>query len=75
MKRMAMAYRIKTKFKDGTTTEAFADIVASPTPRRGDTLSVSRHGQEVPVEVTAVWPPASKVAAVGGVAMVEAREL
>ena len=70
-----MAYRIKAKFKDGTTTGAFADIVASPTPRRGDTISVRWHGQDVPVEVTAVWIPASKVAEVGGVVMIEAREL
>lgn len=72
-----MAYRVKTLFKDDTVTGPYADIIALPAPRCGDTLSVNRYGQDTPVRVTAVWTPAAALlgGAPGVVIMVEAREI
>ena len=72
-----MAYRVNTRFKDGSNSGFLADVVAAPPPRCGDTIAVSRHGQEVPVRVTAVWKPSQRPPSrnVDGLVMVEAREI
>lgn len=72
-----MAYRVNAQFKDGPTDGSLTDVVAAPTPRCGDTISVSRHGHDVPVRVTAVWTPSSRVPGGGKdtLVMVEAREI
>jgi hypothetical protein len=73
----SMAYRINAQFKDGRTPAGLADVVAAPAPHLGDTISVSWHGEDVPLRVTAVWTPALKSPHQGGdvLIMVEAREI
>jgi hypothetical protein len=72
-----MAYRVNTQFKDGSTNGFLLDVVAAPAPQYGDTIFVSRHGQDVPVRVIAVWTPSadSHVRDAGALIMVEAREI
>ena len=70
-----MAYRVKTHFKDGSTNGPLSDVVAASSPRYGDTIFVSRHGQDVPVRVTAVWTPSPTSQGQKGLVMVEAREI
>ena len=72
-----MAYRVNTQFKDGSTNGFLLDVVAAPTPRYGDTILVSRHGQDVPARVTAVWTPSAnpQTREAGALVMVEAREI
>jgi hypothetical protein len=72
-----MAYRVNTRFKDGTRENFLSDVIAEPSPRHGDTIFVSRHGRDVPVLVIAVWTPLSRPPshAPGTLVMVEAREI
>lgn len=72
-----MAYRIHAKFKDGTTSGPLADVVAAEPPHFGDTISVSKQGNAVAMQVTAVWTPATKPAnhAADALIMVEASEI
>lgn len=72
-----MAYRIKAMFRDGVATWQLADIVAGPTPRRGDTVHVSRHGHEISLQVTAIHTPTAGIGENGKetVMTVEAQEL
>jgi hypothetical protein len=72
-----MAYRVTTQFKDGSTNGFLLDVVAAPAPRYGDTIFVSRHGQDVPVRVIAVWTPSADPHSrdAGALVMVEAREI
>jgi hypothetical protein len=72
-----MAYRVNTKFKDGIRENFLSDVIAEPSPHYGDTIFVSRHGQDVPVLVTAVWTPSSRPqgSVLGALVMVEAREI
>jgi len=72
-----MAYRINAKFKDGTTSEPPADIVAADPPHYGDMISINRRGHDVALMVTAIWKPAGNSArtAVGALIVVEAREV
>lgn len=69
-----MAYRVNVQFKDGSTDSLLADVVAATPPRRGDTISVARHGQPVSVRVTAIWTPSAKLRG-DGLVMVEASEI
>lgn len=55
-----MAYRINTKFKDGSVNGLLATEIDRPPPRYGDTISVERYGQEVSARIFAVWTPAPK---------------
>ena len=72
-----MAYRVNTQFKDGSTSGPLTDVIAANPPRCGDTISVTRGGENVPVKVTAVWTPSSRLPnrAADGLVMVEAREI
>jgi hypothetical protein len=72
-----MAYRVNALFKDGLADGFLVDVIAAPTPRYGDTILVSRRGQDVPVRVTAVWRPVEKTAGreTGTLVMVEAQEI
>jgi hypothetical protein len=71
-----MAYRANVQFKDGSTSSPLADIVTETTPRRGDTIAVSRYGRPVLARVIAIWTPSSKLpSAIDGLVMVEAREI
>lgn len=72
-----MAYRINAQFKDGSTNGPLTDVIAANPPKCGDTISVTRGGNRVPVKVTAVWTPSSRPPnrATDGLVMVEAREI
>ena len=72
-----MAYRVNPQFKDGSRSGPLADVVAAPPPRCGDMISVSQHGRNVSVRVTAVWTPSAKFQgrAANELIMVEAREI
>ncbi len=72
-----MAYRVNVQFKDGTTNNSLADVVAGGIPRLGDTISIARRGAPVSVRVTAIWTPSAKSPGpmVDGLVIVEAREI
>jgi hypothetical protein len=72
-----MAYRVNAQFKDGSGDGFLSDVIAAPAPRHGDTIFVSRRGQDVPARVTAVWTPSSKAQGrdAGTLVMVEASEI
>ena len=72
-----MAYRVNAKFRDGTTSGPFADVIAAEPPHHGDTIRINRRGRDVAMIVTAVWTPAVKPAgpAADALIMVEAREV
>jgi len=72
-----MAYRINAKFKDGTTSEPFSDIVAAEPPHYGDKICISRQGRDVAMVVTAIWTPAVNPArpAANTLIVVEEREI
>jgi len=69
-----MAYRVNAQFRDGSISSAVADVVGAPSPRRGDTIAITRHGQSVPMLVIATWTPLAKLHG-DGLIMVEAREI
>jgi hypothetical protein len=72
-----MAYRVKAQFTDGFLKGWLSDVVAAPAPKRGETISVSRYGRDIPLRVVAVWTPSVKLQKRGleTVVMVEAREV
>jgi len=71
-----LAYRINARFKDDWSDGLLTDVISAQTPKCGETILVSRHGREVPVRVTAVWTPSSKLPSknANGLIMVEASE-
>jgi hypothetical protein len=72
-----MAFRINSKFKDGTTSGPLTDIVAAEPPHYGDTIRVTRQGHDVTMLVTAIWTPKLNSAhpVAEALIMVEAREV
>ena len=72
-----MAYRVNVQFKDGSTNDPLADVVADMLPRCGDTIVVVRQGRPVPARVIAIWTPSSRLSGprIDGQVMVEAREI
>ena len=72
-----MAYRVNAQFTDGFLNGWLSDVVAVPAPKCGETISVNRHGRDIPLCVTAVWTPSVKLQKPGleVVVMVEAREV
>lgn len=72
-----MAYRINAQFTDGFSSGWLSDIVATPAPHCGETISVSRYGQDVAMCVTAIWAPSPKLQGkdTAVVVIVEAREV
>lgn len=68
-----MAYRVNARFKDGSI-NAQACVVDAPLPRRGDTVTIARHGLSVCMRVVAIWTPSTKFRG-DGLRMVEATEI
>lgn len=70
-----MTYRVNVQYKDGSTNGPAVDIVTATPPRRGETISVAKHGLLISVRVTAIWTPRLPGSKFNDLVMVEAQEV